>query len=59
MLRTAWRRLQSSLAHDATYKQVIIIAVSSNLSDRWVQALKCPRHAEGVAALNCRRKTQT
>jgi len=38
---------------------IIIIAVSSTLSDRVVRAMKCPRHAEGVAALNCHPKTLT
>jgi len=30
-----------------------------HLSDRWVRAPKCSRHAEGVAALNCHRETLT
>jgi len=40
---------------------IVIIAVTSYLSDRWVRAPKCLRHvmSEGVAALNCHRKTLT
>jgi len=59
---TAWRYLQLSLMtrHTRTsYYYYFIIIISSNLSDRWARAPKCPRHAEGVAALNCHGKTLT